>query len=228
VDIKQYFEKNIDSLGYYNRNVCDLLLNQNLYIYPLYGYFGIGWVYDEHLDIFQNHAEFCYMDVFKSPFYDNIRVDNNTDICYWDKLKFICAMPKCWVTTIQKNDEYQYIYIYTRSSDTYYNSYCRVTYEFFEFQKGTYLIDYYDPDSYVNKKNKNGEDISEYYDTECCDYYIIKSKGISVNKISDEAISLEIIEHYFKNKELPRPEAVEKILSVFKPEFDIDEYEQEY
>ena len=132
----------------------------------------------------------------------------------------------CWVTKIKKDNEYQYIYIYTRCS--YIPFGCEwgisISYEFSEFQKGTFLVDIYGTDSYVSKKYKNGEDISEYYNYPCT----ITHKGVSINKISDEAISLEIIEHYFKNKDLPRPEAIVKILSVFKPEFDIYNFEQEH
>ncbi len=134
--------------------------------------------------------------------------------CFW-------GATSCYVTKIQKDNEEQYIYLCTWNNDP--KSECidfcsgGVNYEFTEFQNGTYLINIFDTNSYVYKKRKNGKDISEYFNG-CT----VTNKGIAINKISNDAISLEKVEYYYRNKELTKPEAVKKILSVFNPEFEIE------
>ena len=48
----------------------------------------------------------------------------------------------------------------------------------------------------------------------------IKGKTIETSNISNIPISPEMLENYYKNKNIPRPKAVKKILSVFMPEIE--------
>ena len=210
VDITAIPEKNIDSL-IYGKN------KDRIWICPLQA------ILENIIDHPFLECRFEYNDCF-AKIDTNYIYGKEIVTLHNGWINFVYSPNSYYITRIQKGNAEQYIYLYTGNEYLIHNNNFKnildVFYYNFEFQEGTYLINIFDKNFY----NYNEKNISEYYEI-VDEKLVITNKGISVNKISDEAISPYVVNDYCQFRRLPRPE-IDKILSVFKPEFDIDESEQ--
>ena len=205
----------LKNLSIKDKKVIDNILSKQGYsIYPSYSMITTSEEDQESL-------------IFSTPYDEELIMYEYITIPNFDKkthtygngwVNFSYRRKSYYVTKITKNNEEMYIYIYTggilkekANNPEIHNIY----YHKLQFRPGTYLINLFNENSSISAQPKIVDDDSLYYDLGI-DSLIVYDKGIEISKIENEAISPEEIEKYYKNKELKRPKAVKKILSVFE------------
>lgn len=119
-----------------------------------------------------------------------------------------------YVTKIRRGSEDMVIYFHINNicnpfSNNGYMLNTNIYYDNLEFRTGTYFI-------CLKNEELNNDGLPKYYNIGNSNNYImIKNETVAINKISEKVVLPEDLPKFYKNKDLKRSEAIEKILSVF-------------